>query len=259
MFPQLLRFVRVRAIRVCFPILVLTMAGCSAEQELTVSAAASLTNAFTELAQAYEKAYPGAHVTMNFGGSGSLLRQLEQGAPIDVFASADEETMDRAQQQRLVAAETRADFAANTLVLIAPADSALRIGKLDDLGVKEIERIAISNPDSVPVGRYARRALEEANVWESLAPKYINTQNVRQSLDYVARGEVDVGFVYATDAAVMPDKVRTLMHVPTAVRIAYPLAMVTGTRHRNEAMRFIRFVRSTTGQDILQRYGFTGP
>ncbi len=227
--------------------------------DLIVSAAASLTNAFSELGKSYQAQNSGANIVLNLAGSGTLLQQIRRGAPVDVFASADEETMDRAQQERLIDIGSRVDFATNKLVLIVPRDSTLKMHSLAELVNSDIERIAISNPASVPVGRYSRLALEHAQLWDALEPKIINTQHVRQSLDYVARGEVDVGFVYATDALVMPEKVRVLMEVPTTEPIAYPIALVADTRSPVEAKRFIKFVRSAEGTAILTRYGFGAP
>ncbi len=228
-------------------------------QELIVSAAASLTNAFTELGKAYEGDMPGTSIVLNFGGSGQLLQQIDRGAPVDVFATADQETMERAQQRRLIAPESRIDFARNKLVLIAPADSKLLITRLAQLREANIRRIAISNSASVPVGLYAKLALQSAGLWDVLEHKYINTQHVRQSLDYVARGEVDVGFVYATDARVMSGKVSVLMEVATTLPITYPIAIVSGTRNAGLAQCFISFVMSPRGQAILARNGFAAP
>lgn len=228
-------------------------------QELIVSAAASLTNAFTELGKVYERDNPGIGIILNFGGSGQLLQQINRGAPVDVFATADQETMDRAQKRNLIVPESRVDFARNALVLIAPADSGLEISDLRQLRTGTIARIAISNPASVPVGRYARLALETAGLWQDLAPRFINTQHVRQSLDYVSRGEVDVGFVYATDARAMQNRVKVLMEVPTTVPITYPIAVTLDTRKSELARRFIEFVSSLRGQAILARHGFGAP
>ena len=245
------------------PLLIAMMLGsglhAAKAPDLIVSAAASLTNAFTELSKAYEQENPGTSVALNFAGSGTLLQQISRGAPVDVFASADEETMDLAQDRRLIVAASRVDFAHNVLVLIAPSDSRLRISNLAELRSTDIDRIAVSNPASVPVGRYSRQILKQAGLWDALKPKYINTQHVRQSLDYVARGEVDVGFVYATDARVMPDKVRVLMQVTTNTPIAYPIAVVADSREPVAANRFIEFVRSARGQSILVRDGFGAP
>lgn len=195
----------------------------------------------------------------NFAASGPLLQQIAKGAPVDVFASADQETMDKAQQQSLLQPGTRQDFARNTLVLIVPADSKLPLRTLADLRRAEVKRIAVGNPDSVPVGRYSKQALEAAGQWTPLQPKVINTQSVRQSLDYVARGEVEAGFVYATDAAIMPQKVRTVFTVPTSKPVSYPIATIGSSQQQVEAKRFARYVLSPQGQAILQRYGFSKP
>ncbi|NIO41273.1 MAG: molybdate ABC transporter substrate-binding protein [Burkholderiales bacterium] len=227
--------------------------------ELIVSAAASLTNVFTELGKAYEKTGSGDSVVINFGGSGTLLQQIARGAPVDVFASADVETMDRASVDGLLIDDSRVEFARNNLVLITSADSTLNITSLSALCTAQVRRIAVSNPASVPVGAYSKRALQVDGLWASLERKIINTQHVRQSLDYVARGEVDVGFVYATDARVMTNRVKVLMEVPTEVPITYPIAVVSDTRNGDAARRFIAFVQSPQAQAILKRYGFSQP
>ncbi len=249
-----------RFIRSALLVLVLAwQCTASSAEDLIVSAAASLTNAFTELGKAYEHDNPGTAIVLNFGGSGQLLQQIDRGAPVDVFATADQETMDRAEKRKLILRDTRIDFAGNALVLIAPSDSRLEISGLAQLQAENVTRIAISNPASVPVGRYARVALESAGLWETLAPRFINTQHVRQSLDYVARGEVDVGFVYATDARAMQHRVKVLTAVPTTVPIAYPIAVTADSRKKELAKRYIGFVKSSRGQAILARHGFATP
>ena len=248
------------SVRRALPAMLLSLSAVAAQAgELTVSAASSLSQAFKELAQSFEAGHPGAKVRLNFGASGALLQQIAKGAPVDVFASADEETLEAAIAQGLVAAGERKDFARNTLVLVVPADSPLALGQLEDLAQPGVRRIAIGNPASVPVGRYARRALEAAKLWLPLQAKAIPTQNVRQSLDYVARGEVEAGFVYATDAAVMPDKVRVAFKVPLDIPIRYPVARVAGSANADEAGRFVDYVRSPAGQAILGRHGFLKP
>lgn len=227
---------------------------CAAE--ITVSAAASLTNAFKEIAQNYQVQYPDAKVSLNFAASGALLQQIAKGAPVDVFASADQETMDTAEKQGLVLANERHDFVRNALVLIEPADSKIAIKRLDDLNQANIKRIAIGNPASVPVGRYTMQALETAKLWPALESKTISTQNVRQSLDYVARSEVDAGFVYATDAAIMKDKVKVVLEIPTATVISYPVARIKNSANGEEARRFINYLLSAPGQTVLMKYGF---
>lgn len=233
--------------------------GCAFAADLTVCAASSLTNAFKEIAHRYQVQYPDAKVALNFGASGALLQQMAKGAPVDVFASADQETMDMAEKHGLVAAGDRHDFVRNALVLIEPADSKLSIRRLEDLGQPGVKRIAIGNPASVPVGRYTQHALEAARLWPMVQAKAISTQNVRQSLDYVARGEVDAGFVYATDVAIMHDKVKVVLEVPLDTAIRYPIANTAASSNGEEAKRFVAYVLSPAGQAVLQKFGFRKP
>jgi len=230
-----------------------------AAADLTVSAASSLTESFREIAGAYEKAHPGSKVDLNFAASGVLLQQIVRGAPVDVFASADEATMDKAVQGGEVDPGTRQVFARNALWVIVPTRSTARLTGLPSLAQPAVKRIAVGNPDSVPVGSYARGALQAAGLWPAVQAKAITTQNVRQSLDYVSRGEVDAGFVYATDAQAMPDRVKRAFEVPVKGGITYPLATVKASSKRDEALRFIAFVRSPQGADILRRHGFSTP
>lgn len=227
--------------------------------DLTVSAAASLTNAFKEIGQAYEAQHPGVRINLNFGASGALLQQMAKGAPVDVFASADEETMDKAQQQSLVAVGTRQDFARNSLALIVPADGKLALKSLSDLGQAAVQRVAVGNPASVPVGRYTKHALEAANLWSMVEGKMVGASTVRQALDYVARGEVEAGFVYSTDAAVMKDKVRIAFEVPLDMAIRYLVAVTGASANAEEAARFVAYVLSPAGQQVLGRFGFKKP
>ena len=227
--------------------------------DLTVSAAASLTNAFKDIAQSYEAQNPGTKVLLNFAASGALLQQMAKGAPVDVFASADQETMDRAEKEGLVKASDRKDFVRNTLVLIVPTDAKIMPANLGELTQAGITRVAIANPASVPVGRYSQTALEAANLWTALQAKAINTQNVRQSLDYVARGEVDAGFVYATDAAIMKDKVKVAFEVPLQTTILYPIAKTVASTKAAEATSFINYLATPAAQAILGKYGFAKP
>lgn len=239
--------------------LLVTAASSAMAGEVVVSAAASLTNAFKDAAQSYEAQYPGSKVSLNFAASGVLLQQIVKGAPVDVFASADQETMDQAQKQGLVLPADRLDFVSNSLVLIVPSDSKLAIKGLNDLAGKSVTRVAIANPASVPVGRYSEGALKKVNLWDSVQPKAISTQNVRQSLDYVARGEVDAGFVYGTDAAIMKDKVKVVYEVPLEAPVLYPIAAIKGSTNAAEAKRFISYLQTAPAQAILAKYGFKKP
>ena len=227
--------------------------------ELVVSAAVSLSNAFKELGKDFEGGHAGVKVLFNFGASGQLLQQIASGAPVDVFASADQETMDRAEAQRLIEAATRTNFVRNRLVLVAPGGAASTVSSLDELKGQEVTRIAIGKPDSVPAGRYAQEALELAGLWEMLKPKYVYGQNVRQVLDYVERGEVDAGFVYATDAAVAADRVRVVAEAPVRRPILYPVAVVAKGPNPTRGREFAAFVSTEVAQKILSRYGFARP
>jgi molybdate transport system substrate-binding protein len=198
-------------------------------------------------------------VLFNFAASGQLLQQIAQGAPVDVFASADEETMDKAARQGLVNSASRTSFARNQLVVVVPAVSSPPYARLTDLARPEVKRIAIGNPESVPAGRYAKEVLETARLWADLQPKIVNAQNVRQVLDYVARDEVDAGFVYATDAALAVNRVRVVERPATAVTILYPIAVVSGAANAELAAAFVRFVRGESGQRILAGFGFLRP
>ena len=224
--------------------------------EITVSAAASLTDAFKQIAQKFEASKPNSKVALNFGASGALLQQIGNGAPVDVFASADQETMDRAQEQALVRGNARWNFVSNTLVVVVPPDSQTPIHTLEDLALASVRRVAIGAPASVPVGRYTQRALERAKLWRMIEPKMIRTQNVRQSLDYVARGEVDAGFVYGSDAQWMKGRVKLAFTVPITEPISYPIALVSTSTNPTEAKQFVEFVRSPIGQSILAKFGF---
>ena len=230
-----------------------------AEQELTVSAAASLTNAFPEIGKKFESANPGTKVIFNFAASGPLLQQIEQGAPVDVFASADQKTMDQAKEKNLILNDSRKDFVSNELVLIVPLTSKLSIKSVQDLTNKEVTKLALGKPETVPVGRYTQEALTNEGLWESLSPKLIPGDSVRQVLDYVSRGEVDAGFVFATDAAIAKDKVRVVATVKKHKPIVYPIAIVAKTQQKNLSQHFIDTVLSEEGQKILSQYGFGKP
>jgi molybdate transport system substrate-binding protein len=226
---------------------------------LTVSAAASLTDAFKEIGQRFEAANPGTVLRFNFAASGVLVQQIIQGAPVDVFVSADQETMDRGIQQQVLDAATRRDFAANSLVLIAPLPDGAKLTAIGDLAGPAVKRIALGKPASVPVGRYSKRALESAGLWAAAEPKIVYADNVRQVLDYVARGEVDAGFVYRTDALLMPDKVRVVGVVEGHAPVRYPLALTRDSRNKALAQAFVGSLFTPESQAILARFGFAKP
>ncbi len=228
-------------------------------EELTVSAASSLTNVFRELGKGFEKSHPGVKVIFNMGPSGALLQQIGQGAPVDVFASADQATMDQAQAKGLIIAASRKDFVSNRLVLIVPAASRLALNRVEDLKKPEVKTVAIGNPATVPAGRYAQEALTRLGLWEILGPKLIYGESVRQVLDYVARGEVDAGLVFATDAAIAAAQVKIVQEIGDTKPIIYPLAVVRRRGKRELALKFVTYLLEPASQEIFKKYGFGAP
>lgn len=240
-----------------FVCIVLTISMVVAQaQTLVVSAASSLTNAFTEMGSLFETQNPSIAIRFNFAASGTLLQQISQGAPADVLATADAHSMNRAQDAKLIEVTTRINFVENQLVLITPARSSLNLTSLDDLNNINITRIAIGNPNNVPAGLYAKKTLESSQLWQRLVPKLIMAQNVRQATLYVSQNEVDAGIVFQTDANVAGKAVNVAFVINTPHTISYPAAMVTGTTQPKIAQYFIHFLKSDAAQNILTRYGF---
>jgi len=251
-------------------LLLLVLGGCQADsptsngtlrdrETLTVSAAVSLKDAFNEIGDLCE-AKTGKAISFNFGASGALQRQIETGAPVDVFASAGKKQMDELAAKDLIDAATRRDFARNTLVLIVPRDSKLNLTAFPDLTESDVRKIAVGNPKTVPAGQYTEQIFEKTNLQDRLQSKLITAEDVRQVLDYVVRGEVDAGIVYMTDARTAGEKVRVVAaasedaHEP----ILYPVALVKDGKRKQSAREFLDFVLSAEGQSILRKYGFIG-
>ena len=239
--------------------MVLGGAPAAADQELIVAAAASLTNALKEVAGAFEKTHPGAKVVCNFGASGVLWQQMAKGAPVDVFAAADQKTMNQAQEKKLIVPGTRKNFVSNRLVLIIPMDAKLCLRGLKDLTGPAVKRVAVGNPATVPAGRYAQEALVKAGLWEALSPRFILAESVRQVLDYVRRGEVDAGLVYSTDAAIATGNVKVIETVTEPEPILYPIAVTASTDKKALGQSFVDFVLSPPAQEIFLRFGFGKP
>ncbi|MGA9189936.1 MAG: molybdate ABC transporter substrate-binding protein [Methanosarcina sp.] len=224
---------------------------------ITVSVAASLTNAFTDIASQFEKENPGTNVSLNFGGSGSLRMQIEGGAPVDLFASADESQMDILANESLITNNSRKDFAHNSLVLVVPEKSTLNMTDIKNLANPKIQKISIGNPDTAPVGKYTRLALTEAGLWSQLENKLVLAEDVKQVLVYVERGEVDAGFVYITDAkTAKPGTIKIVTNVSVSTPVTYPIAVVSSSEHKEKAQKFLDFVTGKEGQKILKEYGF---
>lgn len=225
---------------------------------ITVSAAASLTEAFNEIETVFEEENPDIDVNYNFAGSGTLRMQIEGGAPIDVFASASQSHMNILSNQSLIVEGSRKNFAANTVVLITPVDSELEINEPEDLISDDIKTISIGNPETAPVGKYTVEALKETGIWDELETKALLADDVKQVLVYVERGEVDAGFVYSTDAATAEEgSIEIKATVPTVTPISYPIAVVSSSEYQEEAQEFVNFINSDEGRTILGSYGFT--
>lgn len=225
--------------------------------EILISAAASLKDVMGAITPAFEKRSPGIRLTFNYGASGQLRIQIEYGAPADVFISAAVADMDALEQKGLIDRNTRQDVARNSLVLIRNRTVGPHFQKTEDLSNKDIVRVAIGNPVTVPAGRYAREALESGNLYDRLKSKLILGENVRQVLDYVARGEADAGFVYRTDA-MAESKVEVVEIIPASRHkpILYPAAALKTGNNAASAKKFVEYLRSEEAQRIFRKYGF---
>jgi molybdate transport system substrate-binding protein len=227
--------------------------------DLHVFAAASLTDAMKEIGAGFEK-QSGARVSLNFGASNLLARQIEEGAPADIFLSADEAKMNQLQKNGWIDQSSRQDLLGNSLVIVAPADASLTISTPADLSRPEIKKIALADPAAVPAGIYAREFLTRQALWEKLQTKVVPTENVRAALAAVEAGNADAAFVYKTDAAISK-RVRVVYAVPKedAPTIRYPMAIVKETKNRAAAEQFIAYLRSEAATAVFERLGFVVP
>jgi molybdate transport system substrate-binding protein len=237
-----------------------TRATCEQARPIVVSAAISLKEAFSEIGRFYQNR-TSSQVTFNFAASGELEKQIEAGAPVDVFASAGEKEMDQLQAKQLVDQATRADFARNILVLVVPADSKLELHAFEDLERPSVKRLAIGNPKTVPAGEYAQLLLHKMQLWPKVESRLVLAENVRQVLDYVVREEVEAGIVYATDVQIAQGKATLAARAPDLDDdpIRYPIAVVKDSVNAQAAKQFVDLVRSPEGVRILAKYGFLQP
>jgi molybdate transport system substrate-binding protein len=231
----------------------------ASDQELLVFAAASLTNALDEIGAAYTQQTQ-QHVKFSYAASSALARQLEAGSRADVFMSADLEWMDYVQQRNLIDTASQRNVLGNRLVLVAPADSKIELkikpGFKVVAALGETGRLATGDPDSVPVGKYARAALTSLGVWKDVEARLVRADNVRSALAFIARGETPLGIVYETDAKV-EKRVRIVDAFPADSHppIVYPVAVTA--QARPAARQFVEFLRSAPAQAIFTKYGFT--
>jgi len=231
-------------------------AGPPTANEFTVSAAISLKDAFNEIADLNEKR-TGTKIHFNYGASGALQKQIESGAPADVFASAGAKQMDDLAVRGVIVPETRADFARNSLVLIVPAKST-GISSFSDLSNPAVKKVAVGNPKTVPAGQYTDQTFNRLKLLPQIQAKLIFAEDVRQVLDYVVRDEVEAGVVYSSDALSAGDKIKVVARAADDSHdpILYPIAVVKDSKQQDAARKFIDLVLSSDGQAILVKHGF---
>lgn len=225
--------------------------------ELNISAAVSMKDALAEIQTNYQKKAPHVKLVYNLGASGSLQKQIEQGAPADIFISAAPKQMNELEAKNLVIKATRKNLLENKLVLIAPKDSTLSISKLEDLQNDTVKQISIGETKVVPAGQYAEQALKKLGVWEKIQSKIVFAKDVRTVLTYVDTGNVDAGLVYKTDAAVSK-KVKILATAPDGSHapIIYPAAVLTGTKNQKAAEEFLSYLAGPEGKSVFEKHGF---
>ena len=228
------------------------------KSELLVSGAISLRESLQEIGALFERRHSDVKVMFNFGASGVLQQQIERGAPVDVFVSAEAKQMDDLQAKGLILDDTRRTLTANQVVLIKRPDLRLGLGSFKNLMRSEVKRIAIGNPRTVPAGEYAQEVLTSLKLWDALQPKLILTENVRQALVYVIRGEVEAGLVYATDAQRAGRDVQVVTAAPEGSHrpVIYPIAVVTASKVPAVARAFVDLSFSDEGQAVLRAHGF---
>jgi len=225
--------------------------------QLTVSAAASLKEALGEITPLYSKAKSNVAIRNNFGSSGDLQQQIINGAPVDVFISAAAKQMDELQKKDLIIADTRRDLLTNNLVLIVPVDKR-DAKELKDLTNANIERIAIGDPRSVPVGQYAEQALTKLELLQVVKSKFVLGNNVRQVLQFVESGNAQAGIVYATDAKTST-KVKVVQVIDAKLHkpIVYPIAVIQKSTNQPSAKSYLEFLSSEPAKTIFEKYGFS--
>jgi len=225
-------------------------------EEILVPAAASLTDVLKEISNGYQ-AKSKHTVRFNFGPSNGLARQIEEGAPADLFLSADLTQMDNLDKKGRLEPGTRKNLLSNQLVIIVPADSKLAISSPKDLLKGEVKKIALAEPTSVPVGVYSSKYLSDEGLWDQVKPKVVPVQDVRATLASVESGNVEAGFVYKTDAAISK-KVKIVYEVPIdkGPKIIYPIAIVKESKRKDAARDFLNYVQSPAAKETFKKYGF---
>ncbi|WP_082034408.1 molybdate ABC transporter substrate-binding protein [Cohnella kolymensis] len=233
-------------------------ANASKKTELIVSAAVSLQNSLRELEADFEQHRKEIDLIFNFGSSGTLQQQIEQGASADIFLSAGKQQMDSLIGKKLVSKSK--NVMSNQLVIVVRTDGVQQWPGAERLAGDDIRNIAIGQPDSVPAGMYAKQALTYSNLWDRLQEKLVYTKDVRQVLTYVETGNADAGFVYRTDALIS-NKVKVAMQLPSDSHeeIIYPAGLLAESKHPNEAQAFYDYLTSPSAMEIFRKHGFEQP
>lgn len=225
--------------------------------ELTISAAASLKDAMEIIQHNYQEEHPEITLKFNFGASGSLQKQISQGAPVDLFFSAAEDKFDLLVKEGIIAKEDGSALLGNELVLIVPKGNQSVKG-FKDLVKAEAGKISIGTPETVPAGKYAKECLEQMDIWKNVNSKTVYAKDVRQVLSYVETGNVDAGIVYKTDALVS-DKVEIVTSADPAahVPVIYPVGIIKNSKHYEAAKEFYKYLQSDDALKVFEEYGFT--
>nr|WP_092071244.1 molybdate ABC transporter substrate-binding protein [Dendrosporobacter quercicolus]NSL49422.1 molybdate ABC transporter substrate-binding protein [Dendrosporobacter quercicolus DSM 1736]SDM23716.1 molybdate transport system substrate-binding protein [Dendrosporobacter quercicolus] len=244
------------------------VAGCSGTKqpapaaaqpvELNIAAAASLKDAMGEIQKLYTAKKPEVTLVYNFASSGALQKQIEQGAPADLFISAAAKQMDELEGKNLIKKETRNNLVENSLVIIVPKDSQLNLSKYEDLTQTAVKKVGIGETETVPAGQYAQEVLKKLALWDTIKAKAVMAKDVRTVLTYVETGNVDAGIVYGTDAAVS-EKVKVVATAPAGSHqpIVYPVAVLTGAKQPQAADEFLAFLNGSEAKAVFEKYGFT--
>ncbi len=232
------------------------LAGRLLAADINVFAAVSLLEPLKEIAAAYQHG-SGDKLVFNFGASSQLARQIEEGAPADVFFSADEAKMDALAKKHLVIESTRKSRLGNTLVIIVGSESRLAVASAKDLAGDTVKRLALAEPKSVPAGIYAKEYLTRQDLWTAVEPKVVPTENVRAALAAVESGNVDAAIVYRTDAAITK-KAKVALEIPAAdgPTISYPMALMKEAKQPEAARRFLGHLAGKAAGEVFQRHGF---
>lgn len=224
--------------------------------ELTISAAKSLSDAAAELKDMYQDKHSNVTITYNFGASGTLQKQIEEGAPADLFISAGVKQMDALEEKDMIDKDSRGDLLGNELVLVAK--EGIELKGFDGLADKSIEKMSIGVPETVPAGKYAKEALTSLDLWNKVESKIVYAKDVRQVLTYVETGNVDAGLVYRSDVVGAGEKAKIVAAAPKDSHkpIIYPMAILKDSTQKAETVKFTEFLKSSEAAKVFEKYGF---